>query len=182
MKDGRTSGGRLFEVVAPGACAVLLFAGCTRGNESGRVTTAQQPELAAEVRGTTSEPSVAMLELRESQRRTLLELERVGRFVATCDRDGRGRVTFVAAGLLPTSAVTVSSPALGTIRRTVHPRQRMAPPRRAAGADFEVWQIAPFAKGNHAVTTVWISRGPSAGAAFYACGFSAQGFAATPSG
>jgi hypothetical protein len=182
MKDGRTSGGRLFDVVAPGACAVLLFAGCTRGNESGRVTTAQQPEPAAEVHGTTSEPSVAMLELGKSDRRTLLELDGVGHFVASCDWNGRARITFVAAGLLPTSAVTVSSPALGTIRRTVHPSQTMTPPQRGSRADVQIWQIAPFSKGNHTVTTVWISRGRSAGGPYYSCGFSAQGFAATPAG
>lgn len=136
----------------------MLLTSCTGENESRRATSTQPPEPAAEVPGTASEATVAMLELRDGQRRNFLELQGVGRFVATCDRNGRAAVTFVAAGLRQTSAVTVSSPALGT----------------------EVWQIAPFSKGNDTVTTVLISRGPSAGGPYYACGFSAQGFATPP--
>ena len=113
-------------------------------------------------------------QLRSGDRAILLRVPRVGRFIAICTSDGRSAVRFVAAQRLPTAAVTVSRASADVLRRTLQPGDRLAPNRDGADADFQVWQVEPFAKTNARVTTAWVAMGESPGAPAYTCGFSAH--------
>ena len=83
-------------------------------------------------------------------------------------------MVFVAAPLLPTAAVTVDAGRRNPIRRVVQPEQRLVVGGARGAADFQTWQIEPFAKANLTVTTVWVAMGRSPGSPAYACGFSAH--------
>jgi hypothetical protein len=91
-------------------------------------------------------------QLVQGERLMLLRITRVGRLIATCDHKGRPAVSFVADFLLPTASVTVQTP--------------------DHVSNFQIWQIAPFAKVE-SVTTIWIAMGKSAARPFR-CGISAH--------
>jgi hypothetical protein len=133
------------------------------------------PTPPAQPAGDTATTHVARVkQLREGERVVLLRLNRVGRLIVSCDAKGRPASAFVADRLLPTASLVVDRSGSHAISDVIQPRQRFAPPLTRSRAVFQSWQIAPFAKGNVRITTIWLAMGPSAGQPFYACDASAR--------
>lgn len=98
----------------------------------------------------------------------------MGRLIVRCDGKGRPASAFVAHRLLPTASVVVDRSGSHAISEVIHPEQRFAPPPTKRRAGFETWQIAPFAKGDVRIATIWLALAQSVGASFYACDASAR--------
>jgi hypothetical protein len=146
----------------------VLIGGCAGGDGE---TTSSRPAQAADS-ATTHVARVT--QLRAGERAVLVRLDRVGRVIVSCDEKGRPSSAFVADRLLPTASVVVDRGGSPTISGVLQPNRRFAPPPTRMRATFETWQIAPFAKANVRVTTIWLALGPSAGEPFYACDASAR--------
>ena len=110
-----------------------------------------------------------MKQLRGGERAVLLRLDRVGRLIVRCDRKGRPASAFIADRLLPTASLVVDRSGSQAISDVIQPEQRFAPSPARRRAVFETWQIAPFAKGDVRIVTIWLGLGPSAGKPFYSC-------------
>ena len=160
--------------VTPIAVALLAsaLAGCGSSGDGASGTRAGSASETAEA--TESLVVAQTKQMGRGERALLLRIPRVGRLVARCDEDGEASLAFVAAFVLPTSAVTVDKGGPNPVRKIVHPGQRVTVLRAVSTSDFQTWQIEPFAKAGVRVTTIWVAMGRSPGAPAYACGFSAH--------
>jgi hypothetical protein len=99
-------------------------------------------------------PAIASADLllRAGRSKTILHVPKVGWWTATCGRDGKVAIDFVADQLLPSSDIVVSRSSGAPIARRVGPHHRVKP-----DPPLEVvsqhWQIAPFASAQVRVTS-----------------------------
>jgi hypothetical protein len=160
---------RATAAVLGGIC--LLGVGCS-GNDG------ERPEQSPADSATTELARVK--HLRAGERAVVVRLDRVGRLIVRCDGKGRAASTFVADRLLPTTSLVVERSGSQAVSAVIHPEQRFSPPPMRKPAIFETWQIAPFAKGNVRVATIWLAMGPAAGEPFYSCDASARAAVTLP--
>jgi hypothetical protein len=144
----------------------LLGAACAGDDDVRPARPAQAPDEPTEV--------ARVKQLRAGERTVLLRLDRVGRLIVSCDRKGRPASAFVAHRLLPTASLVVDRSGSNAFSDVIQPEQRFAPPPGKKRAVFETWQIAPFAKGDVRIATIWLALGPSAGEPFFSCDASAR--------
>jgi hypothetical protein len=99
-------------------------------------------------------PAVASadLVLAAGASKTILSVPRVGRWSASCTRDHRVAISFVAGRLLPTADVVVARSSGAPLARRVNPGHRVAP-EDALDVVSQHWQIAPFAAAQVRVTS-----------------------------
>jgi hypothetical protein len=99
-------------------------------------------------------PAIASADLllRAGASKTILHVPKVGWWTASCGRDRKVAIDFVADHLLPTSDVVVSRTSGGPLARRISAHHRVIP-----DPPLEVvsqhWQIAPFAEAQVRVTS-----------------------------
>jgi hypothetical protein len=127
--------------LAAAALAALATALVIQPRAAGDVPPDPRPAIAS-----------ADLLLRAGKSKVILHVPRVGWWTATCRRDRKVAIDFVADHLLPTSDIVVSRTSGAPIARRVGPHHRVKP-----DPPLEVvsqhWQIAPFASAQVRVTS-----------------------------
>src|SRR5689334_10406520 len=123
------------------AAAVLAAAFAVQPRAAGDVARDPRPAIAS-----------ADLLLRAGASKVILHVPRVGWWTATCGKDRKVAIDFVADHLLPTSDIVVSRTSGAPLDRRVNPHHRVIP-----DPPLEVvsqhWQIAPFASAQVRVTS-----------------------------